>query len=440
MADDEGADHTSRTSGLRGKVGSEDEPRSEVNGSRSVEAQLRQQLKYSKEQVFRLQQDFDNLFEKSRQQSAEQETEGSMGSGSLRRGLQTIARVRGLQRPEVILHSETAPGSRAGSEIEVPLLNQRQKDLDLPEFVKRGPTAEQRRQFGWQANYTLNVTKRFANKHSISLCLIFVFGLIAAAAMDFVKQVDETAWFVLFVTAATIIMLVGEVAKPLWVFLISLFMLLVGNHIFDKNVITVSDAFAGFGNADVFAIGLLYIVSRGVKESTALLYLVKYALGRPKTVPRALIRLLIPVVCISAFMNNTPIVAMLIPAVEQWASDCRLESSKLMMPLSFAAILGGMCSKIGTSVNLIADSLYAEDKDTISNTNQETGGFSLFEVGILTSPLLSTILSPSPPSPPPPLLTSPPTHTTHPHTVSPTGGLRRDTSSECGGAVHGPVR
>jgi hypothetical protein len=144
------------------------------------------------------------------------------------------------------------------------------------------------------------------------------------------------------VTGSTIILLIGEVAKPAWVFVLALLLLVLGNSFFKHPVISMDDAFEGFGNPDVVAIGLLYIISNGVKESTALRYLAKYVLGRPKSTREALARLCIPVVCISAIMNNTPIVAMLIPAVEQWASDCRLESSKLLMPLSFSAILGGV--------------------------------------------------------------------------------------------------
>jgi di/tricarboxylate transporter len=273
-------------------------------------------------------------------------------------------------------------------DIAEPLLKRREYSTDNHDNNRAmAATAEQRRQFGWQAGQFLNCAKQFIHKRRIPLSCVFWLGLAAAAAMEYVTEIDPVAWFVLFVTVTTIVLLVGEVAKPLWVFLFSLFLLILGNHCFaPRVVISVEDAFSGFGNADVFAIGLLYVVSRGVKESTALRYLAMYVLGRPQSVRAALTRLLIPVVLISAFMNNTPIVAMLIPAVEQWACDCRLPSSKLLMPLSFAAILGGMCSKIGTSVNLIADSLYAQNRNKVAQTNEDIDGFSLFEVGFVGVP------------------------------------------------------
>ncbi len=62
---------------------------------------------------------------------------------------------------------------------------------------------------------------------------------------------------------------------------------------------------------------------------------------------------MIPVAFISAFMNNTPLVAMMIPVTADWAKKYNVPVSKLMMPLSFAAILGGCCTKIGTSTNLV---------------------------------------------------------------------------------------
>ena len=75
-------------------------------------------------------------------------------------------------------------------------------------------------------------------------------------------------------------------------------------------------------------------------------------------------RLLLPVAFLSAFINNTPIVAMMIPVVQNWSRQCGLKVTKLLMPMSYAAILGGTCTIIGTSTNLIVQGLaQTEDPD-----------------------------------------------------------------------------
>ena len=67
-----------------------------------------------------------------------------------------------------------------------------------------------------------------------------------------------------------------------------------------------------------------------------------------------------PVGLCSAILNNTPIVAMLIPAIEDWSRSVKVPASKLLIPLSYAAILGGMCSLIGTSTNMVVSGLVAD--------------------------------------------------------------------------------
>src|SRR5699024_2821903 len=79
---------------------------------------------------------------------------------------------------------------------------------------------------------------------------------------------------------------------------------------------------------------------------------------------------------LSAFVNNTPVVAALIPAVNDWCRSHKLPVSQLMMPLSFAAILGGTCTLIGTSTNLIVNALLIE------RTGTGLGMFELAWVGV----------------------------------------------------------
>eukprot|EP00965_Chrysotila_dentata_P215538 6188835-Pleurochrysis_carterae.AAC.2 len=81
----------------------------------------------------------------------------------------------------------------------------------------------------------------------------------------------------------------------------------------------------------------------------------------PSTHATALLRLCVPTTLASAFLNNTPIVAMLIPACEAWATRAGLDVRVLLMPLSFASMLGGMCTLVGTSTNLVLNAQIAAD-------------------------------------------------------------------------------
>src|SRR5690606_30078653 len=118
-----------------------------------------------------------------------------------------------------------------------------------------------------------------------------------------------------------------------------------------------SQAFAGFSNEGLLTVAVLYVVVKGLQDTGAIDWVAQSMLGRPSSVRGALVQLMGPVISASAFLNNTPLVAMLIPAVEDWARRLRLSPSKLMIPLSYAAILGGTCSLIGTSTNLVVSGL-----------------------------------------------------------------------------------
>jgi di/tricarboxylate transporter len=117
---------------------------------------------------------------------------------------------------------------------------------------------------------------------------------------------------------------------------------------------------AMFGNEALLTVGALYIVAAGLTETGALYSVAERLLGRPKSVAAAQIRMMLPVTATSAFLNNTPVVAMLLPTIEDWSGRNRISASKLLIPLSYAAILGGVCTLIGTSTNLVVRGLMDE--------------------------------------------------------------------------------
>lgn len=120
-------------------------------------------------------------------------------------------------------------------------------------------------------------------------------------------------------------------------------------------VISAMDALHGLANEGVVTIAVLFVVAVGVRETGGMSWVAQRLLGRPKSLPAAQARLMLPAAVMSAFMNNTPLVAMLMPVVTDWARKIRLSVSKLMIPLSYASILGGACTLIGTSTNLIVN-------------------------------------------------------------------------------------
>jgi len=178
------------------------------------------------------------------------------------------------------------------------------------------------------------------------------------------------AWFTGGLVAAMMGVLVMTRAAPDMVMLGGLVLLvLVG-------IVPASQAFLGLANQGVITVGALYIVVAGLRETGGVQWLVRRILGPPRSLTQAQARLMIPVTVLSAFLNNTPVVAMLIPAVSEWARKYQLPVSKLMMPLSYAAILGGTCTLIGTSTNLVVNGLL------IDRTGVNLGMFDITPIGL----------------------------------------------------------
>lgn len=156
-------------------------------------------------------------------------------------------------------------------------------------------------------------------------------------------------------------------------------------------IISVNDAIDGMSSSSVLAIGVLFVVAKGLEEVGTVELLLGSALGQPKSLSIAILRLSLPVAVVSAFMNNTPVVAMMIPVVEGWSMRTGHPSSKLLMPLSFASMLGGMCTLLGTSTNLIMQG-QAEDDYKISMFTMTPVGAPLMGIGILIMCVLHPLL------------------------------------------------
>lgn len=158
----------------------------------------------------------------------------------------------------------------------------------------------------------------------------------------------------LVVVLFVMIALTREWAAPAMVITAGMVLLLV------TGVLTPAEALAGFSNPAPITIAALLVISRAVERTGALAPLLRLAV-RPDGSERGnLLRLLLPSAAVSAFMNNTPIVAMLIGPVSASAERNGLSPSRFLMPINHAVLLGGTITLIGTSSNLIVSGLMTE--------------------------------------------------------------------------------
>jgi di/tricarboxylate transporter len=167
--------------------------------------------------------------------------------------------------------------------------------------------------------------------------------------------VDWEIVFTLSVVAGLFLALFANLGAPDLLFLSATAILAL------TNVITVDDAFGGFSNSGVLTVVALYVVAAGLRDTGILDFIGRSVLGRAHSTNSALLRLAGVVTPMSALLNNTPIVAMFMPIVIDWSRRHNVSPSKLLIPLSYVAILGGTCTLIGTSTNLIVHGLLRQD-------------------------------------------------------------------------------
>ena len=146
-----------------------------------------------------------------------------------------------------------------------------------------------------------------------------------------------------------------------------------------SGVLTPEQALAGLSNEGMITVAVLYVLVTGVRETGGIAWIVQSVLGRPRSMSHAQMRLMAPVAILSGVLNNTPVVAMFIPAVQDWAKRYQLSVSKLMIPLSYAAIAGGTCTLVGTSTNLVVNGLIIAETESPS-----LGLFAISWLGIPT--------------------------------------------------------
>ena len=150
-------------------------------------------------------------------------------------------------------------------------------------------------------------------------------------------------------------------------------------------VLDAKTAFSGFGNTSVVTVGVLFVVVAGLMHTGVLQCIVRFLLGTPDNYRKAVVRLMLPVAVLSSFLSNTTVVSLFVNIVKMWAKKLNVSPSKLLIPLSYASGMGGVCTLIGTPPNLIISGLYEAKTDEAMNILSTTiPGLFCLAVGVLS--------------------------------------------------------
>ena len=170
------------------------------------------------------------------------------------------------------------------------------------------------------------------------------------------------------------------------------FLAVIGT-LFVTGVLDANEAFSGFSSTSVIVVGVLFVVVAGLTHTGVLQWIVKRLLGQPSSYSKAIVRLMLPVSALSSFLSNTTVVAMFVGIVKMWSKKLGISPSKLLIPLSYAAGMGGVCTLIGTPPNLIISGLYEDNTGNAMNVLATTlPGLFCLSVGILSIIALHRLL------------------------------------------------
>ena len=195
------------------------------------------------------------------------------------------------------------------------------------------------------------------------------------------------AWFVVFVVVLVFVLQICTKLPSDFVFLGGMCLLLVSGVIPAKSVL------GGFSSSTVVLVGALFVVICGLVHTGFLQWVVRYCLGSPKSYRKTIARLMIPVAALSSFLNNTAVVALFTGVVRMWAKKLGIAPSKLLIPLSYASGMGGICTLIGTPPNLLISGFYTQETGiSLSIFTPTLVGIFCLIVGVLSVIALSRLL------------------------------------------------
>ncbi len=166
------------------------------------------------------------------------------------------------------------------------------------------------------------------------------------------------AWLVGFTVLAVLIALIRDMPADAVMVAAIAFLVGVGMISGSDQLLSAGEAVAGLGNPGLVTIAVLFIIVAGLVHTGAISRVVDPFLGMPRSIREAQLKILTPVMLLSAVLNNTPVVATFMPVIQDVSKRTGIAGSKLYMPMAFAATFGGVWTLIGTSTNLVVNGLF----------------------------------------------------------------------------------
>ena len=114
--------------------------------------------------------------------------------------------------------------------------------------------------------------------------------------------------------------------------------------LFVTGVLDAKETLSGISQTSVAVVGVLFVVIAGLMHTGVLQWIVKHLLGTPKNYWKSVLRLMLPVAALSSFLSNTTVVALFVNIVKMWSKKLGISPSKLLIPLSYASGMGGVCT------------------------------------------------------------------------------------------------
>jgi len=174
------------------------------------------------------------------------------------------------------------------------------------------------------------------------------------------------------VVVAVILFATGKIPIDISAIIIMVVLLLSG-------ILTLEEGIAGFSHPATLTVGSMFILSAGLQRTGAVDFIGKRLVSVGKrNFWLALITLMLTASALSAFINDTAVVAIFLPITLSLADELKVNPAKLLMPLSFSALFGGVCTLIGTSTNIIVSSM------AVKYGQPPFGMFELSQFGLIT--------------------------------------------------------
>ena len=207
-------------------------------------------------------------------------------------------------------------------------------------------------------------------------------ALLAGIALIILLKVMviSPAVFCLCVMALMIVCLFTETYTPALSLTSAVALIVTGSKfasVENKEFLQLEEAFHGFSNPAVFTIGSLFVVAAAIKNTGIINLLAVKLLSKVSSVKGAILKMAAPLIGMSAIFNNTPIVAIFIPSVREWAISNKISPSKLLIPLAYMTTFGGLFTIIGTSTNIMINEMLGKDG---------FAKFSIFEFALVAFP------------------------------------------------------